>query len=100
MAGAGRHAHRTDAGAESRIAAWQYNSIVKTIAITIDEDMLAQVDRLSEKGRSRLIRDAIRSYLAQRERQMEERRESTIIRKHRARLARQARALVREQAKP
>jgi metal-responsive CopG/Arc/MetJ family transcriptional regulator len=78
---------------------------MKTIAITIDEDMLARVDRLDGKGssgrnRSRLIREAVREYLSRLERQADEAREAAIVHRHRGRLALQAQALVRVQAKP
>jgi metal-responsive CopG/Arc/MetJ family transcriptional regulator len=79
---------------------------VKTIAITIDEETLARVDRLSgrEKGRranrSRVIRHAIRRYVDQVERQTADQREDAIVRRHRERLTRQASALVRSQARP
>ena len=79
---------------------------MKTIAITIDEDTLARVDRLavpdSRAGhnRSRVIRQAVREYVSRIERVAEDEREAAIVRRHRGRLARQAGALVREQAKP
>jgi metal-responsive CopG/Arc/MetJ family transcriptional regulator len=81
-------------------------SNVKTIAISIDEDVLARVDRLVGQGgrggrnRSRLIREALREHVLRLERMTEETREATIVRRHRGSLARQARALVRAQAKP
>lgn len=79
---------------------------MKTIAITIDEDILTRVDRLAGRGgqgrtsRSRLIRQAVREYVSRLERLADERQEATVIRRHRGRLAQQASALVREQAKP
>ena len=77
---------------------------MKTIAVTIQEDMLERIDRLSAgKGmasnRSRIIRDAVQEYLSKRERQIEEERETQIFRRHKAKLALQAAALVKEQAK-
>jgi metal-responsive CopG/Arc/MetJ family transcriptional regulator len=78
---------------------------MKTIAISIDEETLAWVDRLvgrsgrSRSNRSRLIRQAVRDYLTRLERAAEDEREGAIVRRHRGRLARQASALVRTQAK-
>ena len=80
--------------------------MMKTIAITIDEDVLERVDRLAgrrgegRRSRSRVIRQAVREHVLRLERQAEDEREAAVVRRHRARLARQARALVREQAKP
>jgi metal-responsive CopG/Arc/MetJ family transcriptional regulator len=79
---------------------------MKTIAITIEEDMLARVDRLagpsakSARNRSRVIREAVREHLSRRERLAEDEREAAIVRRHAGRLAREAAVLIREQAKP
>jgi metal-responsive CopG/Arc/MetJ family transcriptional regulator len=79
---------------------------MKTIAITIDDDTLERLDRQARRqgarsiNRSRLIRQAVREYVARVERQEEEAREGAVVRRHRARLARQASALVRQQGKP
>lgn len=77
---------------------------MKTIAITIDEDMLKRIDRLvainaAARNRSQIIRQAIREFIARLERLAEEEHEREIFRRHRQRLARQADALVKEQAK-
>ena len=77
---------------------------MKTIAITIEEDMLARIDRLAASeettaNRSRIIREAVREYLNRSERLAEEKREKEIFRKNRTKLARQAEALVKDQAK-
>jgi metal-responsive CopG/Arc/MetJ family transcriptional regulator len=77
---------------------------VQTIAISIDESTLAALDRLSGRGqrrsnRSLLVRQALAEFLARRERQAAEETERAAYRKHRALVARQARALVRAQAK-
>jgi len=77
---------------------------MKTIAITIEEDTLDRIDRLSvsrhnRSNRSGIIRLAVREYLTRVERLAEEEREKEIFRKHRGQLARQAAALVKEQAK-
>jgi hypothetical protein len=80
-----------------------YNLNVKTIAITIDEEALADLDRLAKRcgaARSRIVRLALREYLVRAERAAAEARERDIIRRHRARLQQQAAALVKEQAKP
>ena len=82
-----------------------YHSHMKTIAITIEEAMLAHVDRLAgDRGdtpnRSKIIRAAVAEYLARIERSAEEERERDVFRRHRGRLHRQAAALVKEQAKP
>ena len=77
---------------------------MKTIAITIDDDMLSRIDRVAEDrqgatNRSRVIRDAVGEYLSRVERMAEEEREREIFRKHKGKLAREAAALVKEQAK-
>lgn len=79
---------------------------MKTIAISIEEDILNRIDRLasargeSVANRSKIIREAVREYLSRTERLAEEEREREIFKRHRGRLARQAAALVKEQAKP
>ena len=78
---------------------------MKTIAITIDEDTLRRVDRLAPRrgsagNRSRLIRQAVHEYVTRVERQLAEEQESVILRRHRAGLGRQTKALIAEQAKP
>jgi predicted transcriptional regulator len=81
-------------------------SIVKTIAITIDDDTLERVDRLAGTsdrrggGRSRLIRQAVREHVDRLERLAEDVREAAIVRRHRTHLDRQVRALVKQQAEP
>ncbi len=77
---------------------------MKTIAITMDADTLARMDRLAARqggraNRSRLIREAVRDYVARLERAAGDEREAEVVRRHRGRLAREARALVRQQAK-
>ncbi len=78
---------------------------MKTIAITIDEDILIRIDKLAGNGdgggnRSKVIREAVREYLSRVEQVAEEGREGEIFRRHRTQLRRQAVALVKEQAKP
>jgi metal-responsive CopG/Arc/MetJ family transcriptional regulator len=77
---------------------------VKTIAISIDEPTLGALDRLVKKGRvrgkrSELVREALVEFLARREDQEQEAIERSAIAKNRSLLARQAKALVAEQAK-
>jgi len=78
---------------------------MKTIAITIDEDMLERIDRIIASGaqparnRSQFIRDSVRDHLGQLETKSEEDREREIFRKNRTKLHRQAVALIKEQAK-
>ena len=78
---------------------------MKTIAVTIDENMLQHIDRLMKiesvpwKSRSEMFRQALREFVARLDRLAEEEREREIFRRHRARLHRQAEALVKEQAK-
>jgi metal-responsive CopG/Arc/MetJ family transcriptional regulator len=78
---------------------------MKTIAITIEDDVLERLDRLAGRAggranRSRVIRRAVSEYVTRLEREAEQGREAAVVRRHRARLARQATALVQEQAKP
>ena len=75
-------------------------SNMRTIAITIEDDVLERVDRLAGKNRSKAIRQAVREYVVRLEQEAQDAREAAIVGRHRSRLARQARALVREQAKP
>jgi len=78
---------------------------MKTIAISIDEPTLGALDRLAQKGhvrgkRSELVREALGEYLARRQDEEQEALERAAIAKHRSLLARQAKAMVAEQAKP
>jgi Arc/MetJ-type ribon-helix-helix transcriptional regulator len=77
---------------------------MKTIAITIEEDILHRIDELASKGRyagnrSQFIRDAVRGHLASIERINEEEREREIFKRNRSRLHQQVLALIKEQAK-
>jgi len=78
---------------------------MKTIAVALDDAVVQRLDHfVSSSGtlrrnRSHLIRQAVQEYLEQLERLAEEEREREIFRRHRQRLARQAAALVQEQAK-
>ena len=78
---------------------------MKSIAITIDEPTLKLLDEVAAasarpRSRSALVRIAVREFAEREQRRETESQESEIIRKHRGRLARQARALVGAQAKP
>lgn len=75
------------------------NHNMKTIAFTIDDETLARLDRV-RGNRSKVIREAVREHLANRERLASEEQEARVLHRNRRRLARQARALVRAQAKP
>ncbi|MCK6555035.1 ribbon-helix-helix domain-containing protein [Candidatus Binatia bacterium] len=76
---------------------------MKTIAISIDESTLETVDRLVAgssllRTRSAVVRVAVRAFAADELRRLAEEREREVVRKHRQRLSRQARALIAEQA--
>jgi predicted transcriptional regulator len=78
---------------------------MKTIAVTVDEATLKLLDELTDAtqrscSRSALVRTALREF-ADRERcRAIEAKESEVFRKHGKRLARQARMLIAEQARP
>jgi metal-responsive CopG/Arc/MetJ family transcriptional regulator len=72
---------------------------MKTIAVTIDEDLVARMDRLGDRNRSLLVREAVAQYVARREREMTEAAEDAVVRRHRRRISREAAALVRAQGK-
>ena len=77
---------------------------MKTIAVTIDEATLKLLGELADnsprlRSRSALVRTALREF-AERERRREiEAKDGELFRKHRKRLARQARLLISEQAR-
>ena len=78
---------------------------MRTIAITIDEPTLKLLDGLTtaargRRGRSALVRAAIQQFVERERRRAREAQEHQILRKHRRRLARQARALIAEQTRP
>lgn len=79
---------------------------MKTIAITIDEDILRRIDDVAAGqgklavNRSKFIREAVKDHLARIERASEEEREREIFRRNRSRLHKQAVALIKEQGKP
>ena len=79
---------------------------MKTIAITMDESILKNIDRLVAdnsigwRSRSEIIREAVKQFVTRLERSAEEEREREIFYRQRERLNRQAAALINEQAKP
>jgi metal-responsive CopG/Arc/MetJ family transcriptional regulator len=84
---------------------------MKTIAVSIDEPTLEALDRLmapspgrrvtgrAPRSRSELVRSALHEYLARAEQRVREEREGRIFAAHREQLAREAAALVAEQAR-
>ena len=77
---------------------------MRTIAITIEDDILHRIDRLTKKSeygenRSQFIRAAVRYYLTRLERIAEEERERELIHRNRVRLHKEALGLISEQAK-
>jgi len=85
---------------------------MKTIAISIDEATLSTLDRLTGKdsrrgagagkrsSRSELVRRALHDFLERQGRAGREARERSAIARHKDMLARQAAALVKQQAEP
>jgi metal-responsive CopG/Arc/MetJ family transcriptional regulator len=67
---------------------------MKTIAITIDKPTLLRIDRLVtkssvfRKGRSEVIRQAVREFVARLDRLAKEEQERKILQRHRTRLKR------------
>jgi len=75
---------------------------MKTIAV--DEATLKLLDKLTDtssrrRSRSALVRAALRQYAERTRRRETEAKDGAVFRKHRRRLARQARALIAEQAR-
>ena len=86
---------------------------MKTIAVSIDEASLEAIDRMAREAaagatkgvrakgrRSEIVRRALREFVVREERRAREARERRVLAAHRLRLARQAEALVGEQAEP
>ena len=72
--------------------------------IAIDEATSKLLDKLSEtssrrRSRTALVRAALREYVERERRRATEIKDGAIFRKHRKRLARQARVLISEQAR-
>ena len=77
---------------------------MKTIAVTVDEATLKLLDELTGtspllRNRSALVRTALREFAERERRRGVEAKDGALFQKHRARLARQARLLVAEQAR-
>jgi hypothetical protein len=94
-----------------------YTTIMKTIAISIDELTLKAIDDIANpapaaggrgrrggprggRSRSAVLRQFMQEAVARLKKAEQEARERRALAKHRARLARQAKALIAEQAKP
>ncbi len=76
---------------------------MKTIAVTLDEESLDLLSQLSSDlypSRSALVRAAIKAFAENERRRREEEREQKVLHRNRDKLARQARALVEDQALP
>lgn len=76
---------------------------MRTIAVTIDEATLKDLDQLTagvRRSRSALVRAALREFLERERRRVVEERERAVFRRHRTQLAHQARVLIKEQARP
>jgi metal-responsive CopG/Arc/MetJ family transcriptional regulator len=78
---------------------------MKTIAITIDEEMLQSLDRLTAASpkahnRSRLVRQAVAEFLQRQERREQENQERGIWDANIDRINAQAAAMVEEQGEP
>ena len=78
---------------------------MKTIAVRVDEATLRLLDELAasepqRRTRSALVRTALREFAERERRRVVEEREREIFRRNRKQLTRQARLLVKEQARP
>ena len=86
---------------------------MRTIAISIDQDTLDALDRLTPLGkpsgpgaarkranRSEMIRRAVSAFIEQQDRTQSESADRQAIARHRDALSRQVAALVEEQSKP
>lgn len=75
---------------------------MKMVAVTLDSATLAALDRLTSepvrRSRSAVVRQAVLALSEKTLRMQREEHEGQILRTHRAKLGRQAKALVREQA--
>jgi len=83
---------------------------MKTIAISIDEASLAAIDQLARAtgrrrgarpaNRSEVVRRAVQEFVARERREEREDKDRRVLAAHRDLIARQAEALVEEQAEP
>ena len=78
---------------------------MRTIAVTVEDSDLRALDGIVKrdpqryKNRSQAVRLALTGFFRQVERAQAEQREAQILARHRTKLAKQARALVAEQAR-
>ena len=81
---------------------------METVAVTLDKKTLDALDAVSRNvirrtggrpNRSLVVRTAIREYVGRQLRLESEGRERAVLAKHRTRLAKEAKALIRDQAK-
>jgi Arc/MetJ-type ribon-helix-helix transcriptional regulator len=77
---------------------------MKTITVTIDETTLNLLEELAassprHRSRSAFVRIAVREFAEREQRRKKEIQEHIVLHKHKKLLARQARALVAEQAR-
>lgn len=83
---------------------------MKTIAVSIDEASLEAIDQLarargrrrggSPANRSEVVRRAVQEFIARERRHEREEKDRRVLAAHRELIARQAEALVAEQAEP
>lgn len=83
---------------------------MRTIAISIEESLLANIDRIARQAgrtagrrkpnRSEVIRQAVLDFIDRRKQSEREARERAILAKHRKKLDRQLEVLVPEQEEP
>lgn len=83
---------------------------MKTIAVSIDEASLAAIDQLARAAgrgrgarpanRSQVVRRALQEFIARERRHDREEKDRRVLAAHRDMIARQAEALVADQAKP
>ncbi|MGH7388775.1 MAG: ribbon-helix-helix protein, CopG family [Candidatus Rokuibacteriota bacterium] len=78
---------------------------MKTIAVTVDDATLRLLDELASgqsrrRTRSALVRAALKEFAERERRRIIEAREREIFREHRTQLEREARLLVKAQARP
>lgn len=83
---------------------------MKTIAISIDGASLAAIDQLARASgrrpgarpanRSEVVRRAVQEFVARERRREREEKDRRVLARHRELIARQAEALVAEQAEP
>jgi len=77
---------------------------MKTIAVTLDETTLNLLDELASssprhRNRSALVRIAVREFIEREQQRKSGAQEYEVLHKHKKLLARQARALIAEQAR-